>query len=186
MPGRGLLDLAGGGEMDVAVTPVAPGAPECSGRLCVPPQGDVADLVDGARHAPVGRQPEQARPRIARLRQQRDGADLDKTEAEPQQRIRHLGMLVEPGRHAERIGEVEPEGAHRQERILLVPAWQRGKLKRLDRQMMGGLGLEQPQQRPPQRVIKADHGTSSGKTCRPSAASGSGLTHSTQASGSSP
>ena len=154
-----------------------------------PPQhhiGALAVEAEAVDHALIGRQPEQARPRIARLRQRRDSPDFDGAEAEPKQRIRHLGVLVEPSRHADRIGKVEPEGAHRQERIILVPAWQRGKLERLDRQMMGGLGLEQPQQWPPQRVIKADHGTSSGKTCRPSAASGSGLTHSTQASGSSP
>ena len=53
MPRRRLLDLVRGREMDVAVTHVDPGAPKRSGRLRVPPQGGVADLVDGARHAPV-------------------------------------------------------------------------------------------------------------------------------------
>src|SRR5215467_3014618 len=52
MPGRSLLDLACAGEMDVAVTLVDAGAAERAGDLCVPPEGRIADLVDGVRHAP--------------------------------------------------------------------------------------------------------------------------------------
>ena len=45
------------------------------------------------------------------LRQRRDRADLGEAEAEAQQRVRHLGVLVVAGGHAERIGEVEAADA---------------------------------------------------------------------------
>src|SRR5262249_43044980 len=53
MPRRRLLDLGRGREMNVAVAHVDPGTPKRPGRLRVPPQRSVADLVYGARHAPV-------------------------------------------------------------------------------------------------------------------------------------
>ena len=56
---------------------------------------------------PVGGKPENARLRIAGLRQRRHRADLGEAEAERQQRVRHFAVLVVAGRHAERIGEVE-------------------------------------------------------------------------------
>ena len=70
-----------------------------------------AEPVDDA---PIGVEAKDARPRVAPLRQRRDGADFDKAKAQAQQRVRHLGILVEPRRHADRVGEIEPEGAHRQ------------------------------------------------------------------------
>ena len=63
-----------------------------------------------------------ARTRIARLRQRRHGADFDKAEAQAQQRIGNLGVLVEAGRYSDRIGEIKPEGPHRQPRIAGRPA----------------------------------------------------------------
>ena len=80
--------------------------------------GALAVEAEPVDHALVGGEPEQARARIARLRLRRHGADLDEAEAEPEQRIGHLGVLVEPGRHADRIGEVEPEGPHREPRVV--------------------------------------------------------------------
>ena len=65
-------------------------------------------------HGLVALEAEQPRPRIAALRLRRHRADLDKAEAEPQQRVRHLGVLVEARGHADRIGEIEAEGAHRE------------------------------------------------------------------------
>src|SRR5262245_23315286 len=50
--GRGLLDLAGAGEMDVAVALVDGGAVELAGGLSVSPDGRIADLIDDVRHAP--------------------------------------------------------------------------------------------------------------------------------------
>ena len=69
-------------------------------------------------HRRVGLQPEHARPRIAGLRQRRDGADLDEAEAQPQQRVGHFGVLVEARRDADRIGKAQPERPHREPRII--------------------------------------------------------------------
>src|SRR5262245_2198348 len=52
MLGRGLLDLACAGEMDVAVTLVDAGAAEPAGRFGVLPQRRIADLVNVVRHGP--------------------------------------------------------------------------------------------------------------------------------------
>ena len=69
-----------------------------------------AEPVD---HGLVGFEAKQPRARIARLRQWRHRADFDKAEAETQQRVRHLGVLVEARRDPDRIGEIEPERSHR-------------------------------------------------------------------------
>ena len=66
----------------------------------------------------IGIEPEQSRPWIAGLRQRRDGADFDETEADAQQRIGDLGILVEAGGDADRIWEIEPEDAHREPLIV--------------------------------------------------------------------
>ena len=64
-----------------------------------------AEPVDDAC---IGIEPEQPRPRIAGLRLRRDGADFDEAEAEPQQRVRHFGVLVEARGDADRIGKLRP------------------------------------------------------------------------------
>ena len=90
-----------------------------------PPQhgfGAVIVEAHAVDHGLVALQPEQPRPRIAGLRLRRHRADLDKAEAEPQQRVRHFRALVETGRHADRIGEVQAEGAHRKFRIVRLAA----------------------------------------------------------------
>ena len=56
-------------------------------------------------HRAVLDQPEQARLGIARLRTRGDRADLGKAEAQRQQLVRDLAILVEARRHAQRIGE---------------------------------------------------------------------------------
>ena len=142
-----------------------------------------AEPVDDAL---VGRQPEQARARIAGLRPRRHGADLDEAEAEPQQRVRHLAMLVEAGRHADRIGKIEAEDPHRKPRSSAGAGPRGTSLEALDGQPMGVLGIHEAQQRPGQAVEQADHGASSGKTWRPSAPKGSGTAHSTASSDSAP
>ena len=125
-----------------------------------PPQHRVGALAVEAEpvdHALVARQAEQARARIAGLRQRRHRADLDEAEAEPQQRIGHLGVLVEARRHADRIGKIEPEGAHGQARIVRGRRRERRKPQGLDRERMGVLGFDQAHQRPRERVEQADH-----------------------------
>ena len=113
-----------------------------------------AEAVD---HALVGFEPEQARPRIAGLRQRGDGTDLDEAETEPQQRVRHLRVLVEAGGNADRIGEIEPEGAYRQFAGFGRRTGQRHIAQGLDRQGMRVLRVEGPHQRPGQPVEKTDH-----------------------------
>ena len=66
----------------------------------------------------IARQPENPRPRIAGLRQRRHRAGFDEAEAEPQNRIDRLAVLVEPRREAERIGEIKAERFHREPRII--------------------------------------------------------------------
>src|SRR5262249_34019880 len=107
-------------------------------------------------------------------------------EAEPKQRIGHLAMLVEAGRHADWIAEVETERPHRKVWVVLGGGRQRCKLERIDREPVGVLGFEQPHQRARQGIEQIDHGSSSGKTWRPPAPSGSGLIQRTLASGSAP
>ena len=90
----------------------------------------------------VGVETEQARARIAGLRARRHGADLDEAEAEPQQRVRHLGILVEAGREADRIGEIQPEGADRKPRIVGPRRRQRRQLQRAQREPVRVLRVE--------------------------------------------
>ena len=148
--------------------------------------GALAVEAEPVDHGLVARQPKHARARIARLRPRRHGADLDEAEAEPEQCIGHLGMLVEPRRHPDRIGEIEAEGAHRKPRIVRHQLDEGRDLQRQDGEPVRVLGIEQAQQRPRELVEQADHGVSSGNTCRPSASSRSGFAHSTAASGSAP
>ena len=95
----------------------------------------------------VALQPEQPRPRIAGLRLRRHRADFDKAETQPQQRIRHLGALVEARRHADRIGKIQAEGPHRQFWIVRPRPDRRQQPQALDRQTVGILRIEPAQQR---------------------------------------
>ena len=58
-------------------------------------------------HRVVFTDAEQAWARIARLRTRRHRADLDRAETEPGERTGDLGILVETGPHAERIGKID-------------------------------------------------------------------------------
>ena len=73
-----------------------------------------AEAVD---HCIAFDNPENPRSRISRLRTRCDSSDLGEAEAEPQQCIRHLAILVETGCNADRIGEIEPGQTHIQARI---------------------------------------------------------------------
>ena len=142
-----------------------------------------AEPVDDAF---VGVEPEQARARIASLRQRRDGADLDEAETEPQQRVGHFGILVEARGHPDRVGKVQAEGAHRQPLVAARSRRQRGELQHADRESVGVFRVERMQQGPREPLEKADHGSSSGKRWRPSAARVSGRVQRTAVSGSGP
>ena len=120
-----------------------------------------AEPVDDAL---VARQPKHARARIASLRPRRHGADLDEAEAELEQCIGHLGVLVEPRRHPDRIREIESEGAHRKPRIVRHQLDEGRDLQRQDGEPVRVLGIEQAQQRPRELFEQSDHGVSSGNT----------------------
>ncbi len=117
----------------------------------------VAVEAEPVDHAAIGFEPENARPRIAGLRQRRDGADLDKAEAQAEQRVGHLGVLVEAGRDTDRIWEVEAEGPHPQPRIIGRGLQGGGDPQAPDGKRMGGFRIEKPQQRPGQTIKKANH-----------------------------
>ena len=80
----------------------------------------VAEIAHGILHAPVveahpvdqrlvERQAEKPRPRIARLSLGRDGPHFGKTEAQRQQLVVYLGVLVESGGDADRVREFDAE-----------------------------------------------------------------------------
>ena len=145
----------------------------------------VAVEAEPVDHRLVGIEAEQARARIARLRLRRHAADLDEAETEPQQRIRHLGILVEAGRKPDRIGKAQPEGRDGKRLIVRRRTRQRRELERLQRQRVRLFGVEHAQQRRREAVEQGDHGASSGNRC-PSVPSGSGFTQRTAESGSVP
>ena len=118
-----------------------------------------AQAVD---HGFIALQAKQPRPRIAALRLRRHGADFDKAETEPQQRVGHLGVLVEARSHADRIGKVQAEGAHRQLVVVGARLDRRQQPQALDRHAMRVLRIEPAQQRQRKGVEGADHGMSSG------------------------
>ena len=140
-----------------------------------------AEPVD---HPLIGVKAEDPRPRVAPLRQRRDGAGFDKAEAQAQQRIRHLGILVEPRRHADRIGKIQPEGAHRQAFVVAGGARKRRACQHLDSEAMRVFRIERVEEWPRQTLEQADHAGSSGSARRPSTASGSGCVQRTALSGS--
>ena len=96
-------------------------------------------------HGLVAFEPKQPRPRIAGLRFRRHGADLDKTEPQPQQRVRRLRALVETRGHADRIGKVQPERAHRQFAVIGLRPRRRQQPQPLDRHAVRILGIEPAQ-----------------------------------------
>ena len=135
-----------------------------------------AEAVD---HRLVLDQPEDARLGVAGLRLRRDGADLGKAEAEPEQRVRHLGILVVAGRNAERIGKGEAGDGLRQPRIGSGGAGRHeAGFQRLDRKAVRRLRIEAGTGRARASDWKAPIiASSSGKTWVPSAPSGSGFSH---------
>src|SRR6185503_14002797 len=91
--------------------------------------------------------PEQARPRIAVLRPGRDAADLDQAKAQPEQGIRHLGILVEAGGEADRIGERPAPDLDRERwRIGFTVAWDEAAFQAADSKAVRRLGIEARQQ----------------------------------------
>ena len=141
-----------------------------------------AEPVD---HAFVCVQAKQPRTRIARLRLRRHPADFDEAEAEAEELIRHLGILVEARRKADRIGKRQAERLHAQLLVVARGARQRRHLERIERQRVRALRIERAQQRRGKAVEQSDHASSSGNSCPPGP-SGNGLTQRTADNGSVP
>ena len=100
----------------------------------------------------IGSEPEQPRPRIAGLRQRRDGADFDEAEAETQQSIGHFGVLVEARSNADRVGKIESERPQRQPLVIARRRRQRGEFQHFDRQPVGVFRVERVQERPGEAI----------------------------------
>ena len=145
-------------------------AAEMRARSQPPQHGLRAVIVEShaVDHTLVALEAKQPRPRIAGLRLRRHRTDLDKTETQPQQRVRHFRALVEARGHADRIGKVQAEGPHRQFGIVRPRPHRRQQPQALDRQPMRVLRIEPAQQRQRERIEGADHGASSGMSWLPS------------------
>ncbi|MNT11454.1 hypothetical protein D3C72_1463360 [compost metagenome] len=136
-----------------------------------------AEAVD---HRFVFHQAEDARFVVARLRARRHRADFGKAETDLQERFRHFGILVVSGRHAERIGEGKAcDGLGEPLVLPCRTARHEAGLQCLDRQAVGGLRIEEEKAAAGKIGEGVAHASSSGKTWRPSSASGSGFSHRT-------
>src|SRR5690606_6020255 len=141
-----------------------------------------AEAVDDGA---VGGQPEYPRLVVARLRPGGYRSHFRKAEAQLQERIRHVSILVVSGGHAERIGKIQAGHRAGEPRIGRPPAGgQQAALQRGDRRSMRGFRIEKEEPAAGEIGKAADHAISSGKTCTPSAPSGRGFSQRTAASGS--
>ena len=119
--------------------------------------------TEAVDHRLILDQAEDARLWIAWLRLRGDRPDLGEAEAELQQRLGHLGILVEAGGHAERIDEVEASNRLPQARIggQLAGRHKSG-LQSGNRQAMGRFGIDKEQAATGDGLEEIDHGSISG------------------------
>ena len=132
-------------------------------------QDGVAALAIEAQpidHTHIARQPKDTWARISELWLRGHRTDLHEPEAKLEKGVGYLAMLVESRRHSDRIGEIEPEGAHGQPRIVRNQLYEWRKSQRMNDKPMRVLGIEHPQHRSQERFDEPDHGASSGKLCR--------------------
>jgi hypothetical protein len=94
-------------------------------------------------------QAEQSWLRVARLRQRRDRAHLDKAKTHRAQAVDAAGVLVQAGRQAHAVGELQPRQHDRvfDAAVAVRPGQRRALRARqgVQRQFMGGFGI-QPEQ----------------------------------------
>ena len=107
------------------------------------------------------RQPEQARPGIARLRQRRDGARFHKAKAHARQRVNAAGVLVQPRRQAHAVGQRQARQRHGVLHARLPPQkLPEGVLRALQRRqrfLVGRLGVHAEQSRTDQAIRQKRH-----------------------------
>ena len=115
--------------------------------------------------------------RIAALRLRCNRADFGKTEAESEQSIRHFGIFVKTGGHAQRIVKMQAKGIDTEARIIFGRPLPRHEFERCQSSAMRCLRLK-PQQQGLGKGCKAfEHqAPNSGNRCTPFS-SGKGLTH---------
>src|SRR5947209_644464 len=94
----------------------------------------IAVETEAVDHPLIGIKSKKTRARIARLRLRGHAAGLDETETEPQQGVDHFGVLVKPGRKADRIGKPEAEDLHAQLLVIRRGTWERRQFQRMKRQ----------------------------------------------------
>ena len=116
----------------------------------------------------------------------RDGADFGKAEAQAQQDVRHLGILVDPAAMPTGLGKLSPKA--RTASRLSSRATPIGGANFSSRSVsaMGIFRFERMEERPHQPLERTDHEPSSGTGRRPSISSASGRAQRTAESGSGP
>ena len=120
--------------------------------------------TEAVDHRLIAAQPEQARARIALLRQRCDGADFAETTAQPHQGIGHFGILVKARRHPDRIGKIEAESLHPQTSRIGFRGRQRQIFQRGNRGIMRLFGIQSMQRRTHQRENRSQHHNSPAKS----------------------
>ncbi len=124
--------------------------------------GAVVVEAHAVDQCPVGGQPEQPRPGVARLRPGGHGSHLDEGEAQHAQRVGRERVLVEARREPERAGQVAAECPHPQHRVgRAEPAAQQpgrpgnhgGRADQTEPEPVRGLGPHPPQEQREQQVV---------------------------------
>jgi hypothetical protein len=181
-PGHVVADAVGGVLVGPDVGPhharSAPGEPVGERLQALVVEAHAVD------HRAVLGEPEQPRPRIARLRQGRDRAALHEAEAGPEHGGEHLGVLVEAGRQAHHVRHGYT--AQRAAENGVVGPGQRAepRLEAEHRQAVGVLGVEAAQ-RPRGEAVQEAQGNSPISGI-PSGSSGASATPRTRPTSSAP
>ena len=120
-------------------------------------------------------EPEDTRCRVAALRARRQRADFDEAEAYGEELARHTRILVEAGRHAQRVGKIEAQDALCQA-LVVGPcgAGIKAELERFDGEVVSALRIERLEQSLAQAEQRVHARTRAGRRWRPSGPSLSG------------
>ena len=134
----------------------------------------------------VALQTEETRSRIARLRKRDDAAEFDKAEAERQELVWNLALLVEACRKTDGVRKPSPEELDRKPAVVGPRRTGRHERERADGEVVRRFGIEGAKHRRREWEKGSDHVSRSGKICVASCPRGNGLTHRTAAIASGP